>query len=72
MRPQRIALLVSLLASLPVGLVLPLSITSNPTPVTQAQTLESRITEAGRWLEQGGSNTEGVNIRKQSNLGSKH
>ncbi|MBD2121526.1 CHAT domain-containing tetratricopeptide repeat protein [Trichocoleus sp. FACHB-262] len=53
MRPQQIALLVSLLASLPAGLVLPLSITSNPTPVAQAQILESHETEADRLFHQG-------------------
>ncbi|MBD1860058.1 MULTISPECIES: CHAT domain-containing tetratricopeptide repeat protein [Trichocoleus] len=54
MRPPQIALLVSLLASFPAGLLLPLPLLPFSSLSALAQTLESRDAEAKRLLQQGG------------------
>ncbi|MBW4491248.1 MAG: tetratricopeptide repeat protein [Trichocoleus desertorum ATA4-8-CV12] len=53
MRPQQIALLVSLLAFFPAGLLLPLPLLPFSSLSALAQTLESRDAEANRLLQQG-------------------
>ncbi len=52
MRPPRIALLVSLLAAPPAGLLLPLPISLNSS-LALAQTLQPGKAEANRLLQQG-------------------